>query len=140
VLYLSEPGGWNPSPSDIESMRAYLQKGGFLIFDDWNGNEYDNGEYQLKRILPNAEVVQLDVKHPIFDSFFRIESLNISDPRAIFLGVHEDNDPKKRLMAVLNYNNDLGELIQYSPQGFNPLQSSEAYKLIVNYIVYAMTR
>jgi hypothetical protein len=94
----------------------------------------------LKRVLPKAEIVQLDLTHPIFDSFFKIEDQHVTGPRAAFLGIYEDNDPKKRLLALLNYNNDLGENWQYSNLGFNPVVSNESYKLGVNYIIYAMTR
>ena len=59
---------------------------------------------------------------------------------AVFLGIYEDNDPKKRLLAILNLNNDLGENWQYSNMGWNPIQSNEAYRLGVNYVIYAMTR
>jgi hypothetical protein len=140
IAYLSEPGGWFPSESEVEGLRAYLQKGGFLIFDDWNNNEYYNGIEQLKRVLPKAEIVQLDLTHPIFDSFFKIEDQHITGANAAFLGIYEDNDPKKRLIAILNYNNDLGERWQFSNLGFNPLMDNEAYKLGVNYIIYAVTR
>ena len=140
VAYLSEPGGWFPSEMEVEGLRAYLLKGGFLIFDDWNGPEYYNGIEQLKRVMPKAEIVQLDLTHPIFDSFFKIEDQHITGQNATFFGVYEDNDPKKRLIALLNYNNDLGENWQYSSLGFNPLVANESYKLGVNYIIYAMTR
>ncbi len=140
VAYLSHPGGWELSETDVESMRAYLQKGGFLIYDDWVDEEYFHGIAQIKRILPGAEVVRLDLTHPIFDSFFKIEDQHVTAPNAVFFGIHEDNDPKKRLMAILNYNNDLGENWQYSHLGFNPVIANESYKLGVNYIIYAMTR
>ena len=140
VAYMSHPGGWNPSATDIESLRAYLQKGGFLIFDDWPSDEYYHGVEMMKRVLPKSEPVQLDLTHPIFDSFFKIEDQAITSPDGVFLGVYEDNDPKKRLVAILNLNNDLGENWQYSNRGWNPIQTNEAYKLGVNYIIYAMTR
>ncbi len=140
VAYLSHPGGWNPSATDIESLRAYLQKGGFLIFDDWPEDEYFHGIEMMKRVLPKSTPVQLDLSHPIFDSFFKIEDQFITSQRAMFLGIYEDNDPKKRLIAILNLENDLGENWQYSHLGFNPVQSNESYRLGVNYIIYAMTR
>ena len=44
VSYMSEPGGWHPKDKEIAGFRAYLLKGGFMIFDDfregWRGN-YD---------------------------------------------------------------------------------------------------
>lgn len=140
VAYLSHPGGWNPSESDIEGLRAYLLKGGFLIFDDWPSDEYYHALEMMRRVLPKAEAVELDLTHPIFDSFFKIEDKHVTAPDAVFLGIYEDNDPKKRLVAILNLNNDLGENWQYSNLGFNPIQSNEAYRLGVNYVIYAMTR
>ena len=55
-------------------------------------------------------------------------------------GLFEDNDPAKRLMAVANYNEDLGEKWEFSDTGMLPVDiSNEAYKFGVNYVVYAMT-
>jgi hypothetical protein len=59
----------------------------------------------------------------------------------VFYGFFEDNDPKKRLLAIANYNNDLSELWEFSDTGLFPLDmSNEAYKLGVNYVIYALTR
>ncbi|HEX5831833.1 MAG TPA: DUF4159 domain-containing protein, partial [Gemmatimonadaceae bacterium] len=57
-----------------------------------------------------------------------------------FYGVYEDNDPSQRLLLIANYNNDIGDYWEWSDEGILPLQlSNEAYKLGVNYVVYAMT-
>jgi hypothetical protein len=37
VAYMVEPGFWTLSDREAESFRAYLQKGGFVIFDDFRG-------------------------------------------------------------------------------------------------------
>ena len=53
----------------------------------------------------------------------------------------EENDPTKRMLAIVNYNNDLSEYWEFSDTGMFPLDmSNEAYKLGVNYIIYALTR
>jgi hypothetical protein len=58
----------------------------------------------------------------------------------VYLGLFEDNDPTKRLMAILNYNNDIGDYWEWSDMGYYPIDlSNEAYKFGVNYLVYAMT-
>jgi hypothetical protein len=58
----------------------------------------------------------------------------------VFLGIFEDNDPKKRLIAIANYNNDLGENWEYSDTGFLPVEASnESYKFGVNYFIYGLT-
>ena len=59
----------------------------------------------------------------------------------MFHGIYEDNDPTKRLLMIMNTNNDLSEYWEFSDQGYFPIEASnEAYKLGINYIIYALTR
>ena len=59
---------------------------------------------------------------------------------AEFYGIHEDNDPARRLMVVINYNNDIGDYMEWSADGLWPVNvTNEAYKFAINYIIYAMT-
>ncbi|HEX6057732.1 MAG TPA: DUF4159 domain-containing protein [Gemmatimonadaceae bacterium] len=145
VAYVSEPGYWIPSDAEVEGLRTYLAKGGFVIFDDFMRREWWNFEQQMRRVLPNARIERLDATHPVFDSFFHIASLDMTYPhdpslRAEFFGIHEDNDPAKRLIAVINYNNDIGDYMEWSGTGWLPVNlTNDAYKLAVNYIVYGMT-
>ena len=144
VAYLCEVGFWEPTEQEAGALRNYLLKGGFLIVDDFAGYAWMNFATQMQRVLPEARLVRLDLSHPIFDSFFRIESLEMLHPQegapSEFWGIFEDNDPKKRLMMIVNYNNDIGDYWEWSDRGFMPIQlSNEAYKLGVNYVIYAMT-
>jgi hypothetical protein len=145
LAYLSEPGYWIPSEEEAVGLRTYLKKGGFLIVDDFMRGEWYNFERQILRALPGARIVRLDTSHPIFDVFFHIKSLEMAYPHdrnlmAEFYGIYEDNDPKKRLIAVINYNNDIGDYMEWSGDGWWPVNiTNDAYKLAVNYIVYAMT-
>ena len=147
IAYVSEPGFWHPTASESQGLRDYLAKGGFVIFDDFNyANEWMVFENGLRKSLPDAKIVPMDVSHPIFDSFFHIRTLEMTYPRrpsmmAEFYGVYEDNDPTKRLMIIINYNNDIGDYIEHSGQGWHPVNlTNDAYKLAVNYIIYGMTR
>ena len=150
VAYVSEPGHWMLSDAEVEGLRNYLLKGGFLIFDDfaddygWGAYEWSTFEQGMLRVLPGARPVQLDFSHPIFSSFFQIDSLELQHPYryvyAEFWGIYEDNDPTKRLLAIINYNADIGDYWEFSDSGWYPIPlSNEAYKLGVNYIIYAMT-
>lgn len=145
VAYLSEPGYWIPSDSEAVGLRTYLAKGGFLIVDDFMRGEWRNFEEQMRRVLPDARIERLDLSHPIFDTFFRISTLDMAYPhdpflKAEFFGIYEDNDPTRRLIAVINYNNDIGDYMEWSAQGFWPVNiTNEAYKLAINYIVYGLT-
>jgi len=143
VVYLCEPGFWAPTDEEAAALRAYLTKGGFIIFDDFFEGHWYNFEAQMRKVLPQARLVRLDRTHPIFDSFYRIESLDMPSygrMPAEFWGIFEDNDPSKRLLAVINYNNDVGEDWEWSDAGLVPVDvSNQAYKIGVNYVVYAMT-
>jgi hypothetical protein len=145
VAYLSEPGYWLPSDSEVDGLRTYLAKGGFLIVDDFMRREWYNFEEQMRRVLPNARIETLTVAHPIFDTFFRIAALDMTYPhdsslQSEYFGIYEDNDPNKRLMVVINYNNDIGDYMEWSGEGWWPVNiTNDAYKLAINYIIYGMT-
>ena len=148
IAYVSEPGFWYPSDPEVAGMRAYLLKGGFVIFDDFRGNDWWNLEEQMKRVLPEARFIELDVSHPLFHSFFDIKDLaflvsyNTSSSatgRSTYWGIFEDNDPKKRLLVIANRDNDLGEYWEFSDTGMDPIDfSNEAYKYGVNYFLYGL--
>jgi len=145
VAYLSEPGYWIPSDREAEGLRTWLAKGGFLIVDDFMRSEWHNFETQILRALPGAQIRRLDVSHPVFDAFFHISSLDMSYPhdpwlKAEFYGIHENNDPARRLQVVINYNNDIGDYMEWSGEGWWPVNiSNDAYKLAINYLIYGLS-
>jgi hypothetical protein len=144
AAYMSEPGHWYPSEAEVLGLREYVEKGGFLIFDDFWGAHWDNFTAQMRRVLPDARLLPVELAHPVFHSFFEIESLEM-EPMYYglpveFHGVFENNDPSGRLIAIANYNNDIGEYWEYSDTGWVPIDlSNEAYKFGVNYLMYALT-
>ena len=145
IAYLSEPGWWEPTDAQAAGLRTWLHKGGFLIVDDFMGREWYNFEAQMLRVLPGAQIVPMDVSHPIFDSFFHLKTLEMTYPnrpsiQAEFHGIYEDNDPTKRLMVIINYNNDIGDYMEWSNDDLYPVNlTNEAYKFAVNYITYGLT-
>ena len=146
VVYMCEPGYFTLSgDAEVKNFRAYLQKGGFLILDDFRGNDWGYMEQQVARAFPEGRWVDLDAQSPVFHAFFEIESLDIipqayDNGRPRFRGMYEDNDPRKRLMIVAAYNTDISEFWEWSDTGLKPIdESNEAYKLGVNYIIYGMT-
>ncbi len=146
IAYLSEPGFWVPNDAEAAGLRSWLAKGGFLIVDDFYGNQWLNFERSMKRVLPDAEFVRLDNKHPIFNSFYSIEKLDgMSHPaspsfRAQYMGIYEKNDRRKRLQVIINYNNDIGDYREWSGRGWYPMNmSNDAYKFATNYLIYGLT-
>ncbi len=151
VAYIIEVSWWTMTDRQGERLREYIKKGGFVIIDDFKA-EGDFGsagwapfEANMQRVLPGAKFVEMQASHPIFHSFFELNSLehfpqayNAGPPS--FLGLFEDNDPTKRLEMIVNYNTDISQYWEWSGQGIRPIDdTNEAYKLGVNYIIYGLT-
>jgi Domain of unknown function (DUF4159) len=157
VAYIIEVGWWEMTDSEAAGLRAYIQKGGFLIVDDFKvagfgggfagmgGGGWDTFEQNIKRALPEVRFFEMSARDPIFHAFFEIGRLDVI-PQAynagqpVFRGVYEDNDPSKRLQMIINYNTDVSQFWEWSGRGLRPIDdTNEAYKLGVNYIIYGMT-
>jgi hypothetical protein len=161
IVYVSEPGYWTLNEKETANLRAYLKKGGFVIFDDFFGRAALNLEDRMREVLPESRFIEIPMDHPLWDSFFRI-----ADPprgrggggggdrnafgrgfgfggrgaQTTYMGIFEDNDPRKRLMVIANYNGDIGEFWEWSDTGYAPIDlSNEAYKVGVNYMIYGLT-
>ena len=144
IAYMWEPGFWTMSDVEAARFREYLLKGGFAIFDDFEREQWNNLEAQMRRVVPEARWVKLDRSHPIFDSFFRMKTIEFPHPmlgyKPNYYGIYEDNNPARRLMVIANHDNDVAEYWEWSGRGLFPVDASnEAYKLGVNYMLYGLT-
>src|SRR5260221_13086468 len=89
IAYIIEVGWWTLTDQEATALRAYMQKGGFVIVDDfkvkgWRGLDsggWEPFEANMKRVLPEARFFEMEPSHPIFHSFFEINSLD-SFPQA----------------------------------------------------------
>jgi uncharacterized protein DUF4159 len=146
VAFMWEPGFWNLTDREATAFRAYLLKGGFAVFEDFDGAEqWNHFEAQMRRVLPDGRFVKLEQTHRIFNSFFAINDIDaivhpMTGIHPSYYGIFEDNDPRKRLMVVANFDNDVPEYWEWSGEGLYPFDASnEAYKLGVNYVIYGLT-
>jgi hypothetical protein len=150
LAYLIEVSWWKMTNTEAAALRAYIQKGGFVIVDDFK-REGDFGSAgwepfaeNMRRVMPEGRFLEMDTSHPIFHSFFEIHTLS-NFPQAynagapVFRGLFEDNDPTKRLQMIVNYNTDISQYWEWSGRGLRPFdETNEAYKLGVNYIIYGL--
>jgi hypothetical protein len=146
IAFMWEPGFWNLTDREADSFRAYLLKGGFAVFEDFDGaQQWNVFEAQMRRVLPSGRFVKLDASHRIYDTFFKIKDIDaivhpMNGMHPNYYGLYEDNDPAKRLMVVANFDNDVPEYWEWSGDGIYPFDASnEAYKLGVNYVIYGLT-
>jgi len=144
ILYISEPGTWGLTEEGAVNLREHLLKGGFLMFDDFEEDQWYNMAEQLAQALPEGQWVEIGPEHPIFDTFFYVENIYVPHPlvrvtpsyRVIF----ENNDPNERIMVLANHNSDLAEYWEYAAQGYFPVDpTNDAFRLGINYIVYGLT-
>lgn len=151
ISYMTEAGYWVINDGEVKALHKYLTHGGFLILDDTRdgfsvGNMgWANIAANFARVFPGYKFVDLTTSHPIFHSFFDITSLDgiaqYYDPgRPVIRAIFEDNDPKKRIMVLVNFNTDISNFWEYSATGFKPVaESNEAYKLGFDYLIYALS-
>src|SRR5262249_44527414 len=81
---------------DVTNFRQYLERGGFVMVDDFRGERHlSNLVHQMKKVLPNREIIPLTLRNSIFDSFYKIESLDMAPPYGSqpvqFLGIEDDH-------------------------------------------------
>ena len=139
----SETSAQNPLPalSKRLSLPTIAAAGDAII--ELDGTD-PNGTYRLWSTSPGwdsnrpaltprgdgkaVDIKVLDVPHP---------TMNV--PPGYF-AMFENNDPSGRMIALANWNNDLGDYWEWSAEGlYGSDPTNEAYRLGVNYIVYAMT-
>ena len=152
-LYALEVGYMSLSPAEIEGLREYLMAGGFLVIDDfWGSQEWAQFEYQMGFVFPNHPIVDLDLDHPVFSTFYDIDEIlqvpaygrywggrtSERDGYVPYVkGIHDDEG---RLMVIINWNTDLGDAWEWAEQPDYPLQySTFAFQMGVNMIIYAMS-
>ncbi|MBK8000854.1 MAG: DUF4159 domain-containing protein [Verrucomicrobia bacterium] len=159
-VYMVEPGGLGLLDEEVPILRRYLLNGGFLMVDDfWGEREWENFASEIKRALPEFEIVDLSLDHPIFHIVFDInETLQIPNvdtgTRSQWSGItweREDArdvhyraifDSKGRMMVMICHNTDLGDGWEREGENeyyFREFSEKRAYPLGINIVFYAMT-
>ena len=73
-IYMIEPGGLTFSEEEVTNLRRYLLNGGFMMVDDfWGDEEWDNFYNEIKRVFPDREPQELDLSHPIFHAVYDLK-------------------------------------------------------------------
>jgi hypothetical protein len=73
-IYMVEPGRMVFRDEEVPILQKYLLNGGVLMADDfWGTKQWDNFEYEIKRVLPRREFVDLPMTHEIFHCVFDLK-------------------------------------------------------------------
>lgn len=153
-LYALEVGRMNLTEPEAVGLRDYLERGGFLVIDDfWGTRQWDVFESEIRKVFPDRPIVELTPEHELFNVFYEINEIiqvpSVANAQrggptweqdgyeAHVRGIFDDHG---RLMVVINWNTDLGDAWEWSENPAYPFEFSNfAHKLGVNFIIYSMT-
>lgn len=153
-IYIVSGGDWVLNESQAARLRAYFDRGGFLVVDDFHGeSEWDQFMDGMSQVYPEARVEDLEDGHPIFHTVYNLsERLQVPGYQIVERGSMWErnngitpywrviNDEKGRVQVAAFLNQDLGDAWEFSNDPLYPEQfASMAYKMGVNYVIYSMT-
>ena len=138
----SEVGEMTLTPREVTNLREYLNRGGFIIVDDFDGDSLEWFADQMKAVFPDRGFVPMTLDHPIFHTLYDIKTLEVDPPypqRGLpkFYGYLDDHG---RVSMMLDYNNDMGDFWEWIDEPMYPLApSTEGLRFGLNYILYSLT-
>ena len=148
-LFLQQPGrGWRPSGEDAERLREYLERGGFLVVDDFHGEyEWEIFRETIGAVLPGRAIVDIPDSDVLYHVLFDLDKrTQIPGERHLWGGMEGPPhwrgiyDDEGRLMVAMNHNSDMGDAWEHADDAHYPApMTATAYRFGVNYVIYAMT-
>ena len=145
-LYAVEVGQWYLNDQEAALLREYLDRGGFLMVDDFWGNyEWSIFVESMNRVFPDRPIVDLGEDHPLlhvlYDLDQRTQIPGRGGPRRgtvpQWRGIFDDDN---RLMVAINFNMDMGDAWEHADDPWYPEPyTALAYRFAVNYLIYSMT-
>ncbi len=126
--------------SEAANLRRYLTTGGFLWVDDDFGIDV-SFRREMKRVLPEASIVELPFSHPVFHQLYefpaglpKIHEHSGGAPRAY--GIVHDG----RLVVLYSSDTDLGDGLEDEDVHHDPPEKREAaLRMALNIVHYALT-
>lgn len=148
--------------AEVLGLRRYLRQGGFLMVDDfWSAQERRQVFRQMRRVFPELRPVELNLDHEIFQIVYsfteipQVPSIQAWSRGSVYEFWHGDAegdesahfygylDEHGRLMALLCYNNDIGDGWEREGENkeyFRLFSEKYSYPLGINIVMYALTQ
>ena len=141
LLYMNGHGEVRFSQAEVDRLREYLERGGFLWADDNYGMDR-SFRREIAKVFPETRLVDLPFTHGVFNSFYplpdglpKVHEHDGQPPQALGL-FHEG-----RLVVLYTYEADIGDGLE-DKQVHNDSDDvrEAAMRFAVNLVVYAMTQ
>lgn len=160
--YMIEPGSIMLSDEEVANLRRYLLNGGFLMIDDfWGDNEWQGlMEGCMDKVFPDRKWVELELDHPVFHCVFELKEkpqvpalqnaiwgrpygITWEDkPGAEHPGYRAYFDDDGRMVCIICWNTDLGDGWEREGEDewyFREFAEKKAYPMGINILFYALT-
>jgi len=153
VLYAVEASYWDLTTDEVERLREYLLRGGFLILDDFHGpQEWARFLVGMQQVFPDRPIRDIPPEDEIFHVLYDLEpGEQIPGVQMLYTGNPAEQggvtphwrgiyDDDGRLMVMINFNMDLGDAWEHADWPEYPERyTAMAYRMALNYIIYSMT-
>jgi uncharacterized protein DUF4159 len=152
-LYAVQVGNWKLTEAQAKTLRSYLDRGGFLMCDDfWGTREWDRFISSMNLVFPDRPMVEIENDDPIFHTVYDLDGrYQVAGEWSLHSGLTYRNggseahwrgiyDDKKRLVVAVCFNSDVGDSWEWADDAQYPERySALGVRIGVNYVVYAMT-
>jgi hypothetical protein len=145
-LYAVEVGQWQLDDGEAALLREYLDRGGFLMVDDfWGEYEWEIFTDSIRRVFPDRRIEELGEDHELLHVLYDLDQRTQIPGRGgqrrgtvpHWRGIFDD---KGRLMVAINFNMDMGDAWEHADDPWYPEpMTALAYRFAVNYLIYSMT-
>jgi hypothetical protein len=141
-VYMTGHGNIRFSDTEINNLRLWMLRGGFLYADDDYGMD-NSFRREIKRIFPERELIEIDSSHPLFTSYYDYSS---GLPK---IHVHDDKPPQAfamfdddgRMMMLYTYETNISDGWADPDTHDNPPQLRQiALRFGLNIIHYMMEK
>ncbi len=158
MLVGSDVGTAALTNTEVQRLREYLLKGGFLWVDDfWGTAAWNQWTGEIRRALPEFAIADVAPANPILHGLFNITE--VKQVPSIFSWGGPGSDPRERgsdsphadfrviadghgrIMVAMTHNTDIGDSMEREgddPAYFSAF-SPEGYALATNIVLYALT-
>jgi len=140
--YVSEPGEMELTESEVVNLREYVNRGGFILIDDFDREHMDNLREEMLRVFPDRVFERLTVDNPIFDLAYQVEDLEsmapfTQGPAPVYYGLANSMG---HIAILACHNNDLANFWEWYGSPQYPLRpSTDAFRIGTNVLVHSMT-
>jgi Domain of unknown function (DUF4159) len=159
-VYATQTGWWGLSDVEVLRLREYLLRGGFLVVDDfWGEEQWEVFRDTMQRVFPKQTISDISESDAVMHVLYDIRDKDrtfipgsrhlrtgegggivIQQPPGTAPAWRAMYDDRNRMVVAINYNTDVADAWEFADVPEYPeAMTTLAYRYGINYIIYSMT-